>query len=253
MMAAPRPPPDGIPIDAAGGPTIDPTKNVLQLVAAQVTRLDDLAAAEKRRIDDLLDARLSASRELSQVEHRCSEEATVSERRRLDDVLALTVKSLEAEARLRVEHETKLREAESKRIDAVALAEANRINAIIATSATAVAVASSEAKNQAELLRLAVENTAKALAAQLAVVQAALDTRISGVEKKQFEQQGAGVQRVESMQTSTAVKANQLAIWAMVVLFAAAIIAAGIGLATRGNSNTTPTITVPAQPVPNRP
>jgi len=38
----------GIPVDAGGGPTIDPTKNVLDLVAAAVRREDDLREAERR-------------------------------------------------------------------------------------------------------------------------------------------------------------------------------------------------------------
>jgi hypothetical protein len=43
----------GIPVDSQGGPTIDPTKNVLDLVLAAVTRLDDLMDAATSRIDDL--------------------------------------------------------------------------------------------------------------------------------------------------------------------------------------------------------
>jgi hypothetical protein len=42
----------GIPVDAGGGPTVDPTKNVLDLVDAAVKRQDDL----RRTIDQRLDA-----------------------------------------------------------------------------------------------------------------------------------------------------------------------------------------------------
>jgi len=43
----------GIGVDAEGGGVIDPTKNVLDLVLAAVTRLNDLRAADTRHFDDL--------------------------------------------------------------------------------------------------------------------------------------------------------------------------------------------------------
>ena len=43
----------GVPVDAFGGATIDPTKNVLDLVFAAVTRIDDLIGAFLDRQDDL--------------------------------------------------------------------------------------------------------------------------------------------------------------------------------------------------------
>ncbi len=42
----------GIPVDAHGGPTVDPTKNVLDLVMAAVKRLDDIAAVQGQRVED---------------------------------------------------------------------------------------------------------------------------------------------------------------------------------------------------------
>jgi hypothetical protein len=59
----------GVPVDAFGGTTVDPTKNVLDLVFAAVTRIDDLIKAYLQRQDDLrgaLDKRvteLAASRD----------------------------------------------------------------------------------------------------------------------------------------------------------------------------------------------
>lgn len=43
----------GVPVDSRGGPTVDPTVNVLNLVYAAVTRLNDLMAAQTKRNDDL--------------------------------------------------------------------------------------------------------------------------------------------------------------------------------------------------------
>lgn len=69
---------NGLPVDKSGGPTIDPTKNVLDLVAASITRQDDLRAAEMKRQDDV---RWS--------ENRRMEELSLAETRRLDDLSRL--------------------------------------------------------------------------------------------------------------------------------------------------------------------
>lgn len=42
----------GIPVDAGGGPTIDPTKNVLDLVEASIKRLDDIAHLRTELADE---------------------------------------------------------------------------------------------------------------------------------------------------------------------------------------------------------
>lgn len=44
-------------VDAFGGPVVDPTKNVLDLVKAESIRQDGLRDAETRRIDQLADLR----------------------------------------------------------------------------------------------------------------------------------------------------------------------------------------------------
>lgn len=72
----------GIPVDKYGGATIDPTKNVLDLVNAAVKRLDDLAALDKE----------------------------------LHDVRIADLKELGA---LRAQHETELRKSEAARLDAI--------------------------------------------------------------------------------------------------------------------------------------
>ena len=46
----------GIPVDAFGGPTVDPTRNVLDLVDAAVRRQDDLRQANATHIEEKLTA-----------------------------------------------------------------------------------------------------------------------------------------------------------------------------------------------------
>lgn len=48
----------GVGVDYSGRDVVDPTKNVLDLVAAAIQRQDDLRAAETRRIDDLAKLRV---------------------------------------------------------------------------------------------------------------------------------------------------------------------------------------------------
>src|SRR5580765_3501320 len=58
-MAVPNPQsqvPTGLATDALGNPVIDPTKNVLDLVAAAIQRQDDLRHAESTAIDGRLRA-----------------------------------------------------------------------------------------------------------------------------------------------------------------------------------------------------
>jgi hypothetical protein len=65
-------------IDASGNPVVDPTKNVLDLVAAAIQRQDDLRLSENRTIENkidalkiLLDAKINAvDREFSLIEDR---------------------------------------------------------------------------------------------------------------------------------------------------------------------------------------
>ena len=78
--------PSGIAVDAYGAPTVDPTKNVLDHVAAAI-----------RRIDDLLDARLAHHSEV--VSLRAAHNAEIG--------------------RLRADHARELRLAESGRLDAI--------------------------------------------------------------------------------------------------------------------------------------
>jgi hypothetical protein len=76
----------GIPVDRYGGATVDPTKNVLDLVTAAVKRIDDLRDLETKRIDE----RVSREKEHTR------------------EIMAL-----------RAEHAKDLRDAEAKRIDAI--------------------------------------------------------------------------------------------------------------------------------------
>jgi hypothetical protein len=55
-------------VDSQGQPAIDPTKNVLDLVAAAIQRQDDLRSAESRHIRELLQVRAEHVAELRRAE-----------------------------------------------------------------------------------------------------------------------------------------------------------------------------------------
>jgi hypothetical protein len=159
---------------------IDPTANVLGLVAAANLRQDDLRRAENRRLDDLMALETCLTDKLRKVEIKAA---------------------------------TDLANAESKRIDALALAESRRIDAVQAEQKNAVALAAEKTAAQAATLAAQVVGSAEALRAQVATTAAtstalitqlrdSLEKRIQIVEQNQYLAGGASAQRVESRGTS---------------------------------------------------
>ena len=149
--------PDGISVDASGVNTVDPTKNVLDLVAREIQRLNDLRAAETRRVDDL----------------------RVAESRRVDEQLSL-----------RAHYEEKLRDAEAKRIDAIRAVDVNAVTVASERQTQSAAVLATQVSQSAETLRALVATNAQSTATQLAQIITPITDRLSLVERAQYE--GAG-------------------------------------------------------------
>jgi len=151
----------GIPVDASGGPTIDPTKNVLDLVWSAVQRIDDLRDAETRRVNEL----------------------SAAESRRVDEQLSL-----------RSEYEDKLRAAEAKRIDAIRAVDVNAVAVASERASAQASVLASQLMQSTEQGRALVASTAATQATQIQMTTAQLTDRISALEKSQYETKGkAGV------------------------------------------------------------
>jgi hypothetical protein len=68
-------------------PLIDPTANVLSLVAAAITRQDDLRQAENRRIDDLRKQAEHYTDKIAAERLRSEADAKAAEARRIDALL----------------------------------------------------------------------------------------------------------------------------------------------------------------------
>ena len=58
----------GLGVDASGGPVIDPTQNVLDLVSAAIKRQDDLREAESRHVREIAGLRAEYQAELRMLE-----------------------------------------------------------------------------------------------------------------------------------------------------------------------------------------
>lgn len=82
MSDIPDPNNPGLAVDAAGNPVVDPTKNVLDLVAAAIARQDDLRAWLEKVVDAKIEGRSALSNERYQSVLR---EFESIERRRIEN------------------------------------------------------------------------------------------------------------------------------------------------------------------------
>lgn len=180
----------GVGVDSRGGPVIDPTRNVLDLVLAAVKRLDDVLELTVKRQDDL----------------RASQAA-------LEDLRYSTIKENIA---LRADNDEKLRKAESGRLDAIRLVDTNNVAvADQRAQSTALALAkkgddsalvlSAQTTKSADDVRSIVKTTAdesaRNLQQQLGAIQAqftSIGTRLTALEQTGAE--GLGKQKYQDPQ-----------------------------------------------------
>jgi DNA anti-recombination protein RmuC len=168
----------GIPVDFAGGPTIDPTRNVLDLVEAAVQRVDDLREAETRRLDERMTA----------------------EKERTTELLALRAAHNAEVMRLRSEHSDQLRRAEAMRLDAIRAVDTAAVTVANERAIQQAAVLANQVSTSAETLRKLMEATAATSANQLDALTKQLTERIMQLERTQYE--WAGKQAVVDPQTA---------------------------------------------------
>jgi SMC interacting uncharacterized protein involved in chromosome segregation len=178
----PRPLP-GVPVDGMGGPTVDPTKNVLDLVEAAVKRLDDLAQERERaiqaqvhRLDDMRDTRIDG----------------------LHEVLVLDRIHAKETADIRADYEQKLREKETQRIDAIRAVDVAAVQRAAEVSTTQAQTLATQQQVTADTLRTQVQNVAVSQAQALAAALEHIQKDISELRKTQYEQQGQKQQMVEN-------------------------------------------------------
>ncbi len=161
-------------VDATGQPVIDPTKNVLDLVAAAVERLDDLRDMESK--------------------HR-------------EIVSQLVAENLAKIADLRAEYGEKLRDAESKRIDAIRAVDIGAVQRAAEVSAAQAQTLANQVAQSAETLRTQVAAAATASAVALGAALDPIQKDIADLRRAQYEAQGQKINVTEARGSNAAVMA----------------------------------------------
>lgn len=150
----------GMGVDASGGPVVDPTSNVLDLVDAAVKRTDDIMDLHGR------------------VSHE--------QFRRLEEALGYQDRI----AVLRAEFAKEIGTMESKRIDSIRSVDVANAAATAAQLLSAVTTLATTAQATAETLRNQVAATAAAVASQTERVVNPIIERIALLEKSSYTGQG---------------------------------------------------------------
>jgi len=175
----------GLGVDFAGGPVIDPTKNVGDQLAAAMKRQDDLRDLQTK----LIDAKLETVRESSR----------------------LRSEFLRATQKLHQKHDREIHKAEQMRLDAVRGIDVAASKTESERALQAINTLAATNKTDAENLRNALNTTASTMAKQVSDVADALQkqtassftelsTRVAALEKFQYE--GQGKQAVADPQTA---------------------------------------------------
>ena len=143
----------GLGVDAAGGPVVDPTENVLALTAAEAKRQDDLRAA---------------GQDLQNEKNRCTKEV----------------------AELHASYAEKMGKLEASRLDAIRQVDALGVKTALETVNTATATLAKTTELSAQTLRDLVATTATTFASQLDGVVARQNERIAALEKTSYTGSG---------------------------------------------------------------
>lgn len=154
MTAEPSKPPQVAPSAGADLPVYDPSANVLALVEAAVTRLNDLRVAETRRLDDLRELEVRHDREMQA---------------------------------MLLDFQDKLRDAEAKRIDAIRAVDVNAVAVASGRATDQAAVLATQVQVSADALRALVATTASTMATAQAAASAEFAKRLAELERSKYE------------------------------------------------------------------
>lgn len=150
---------------------IDPTQNVKDLTEAAVKRLDDLRETDSG--------------------HQVT-------------LLQTIVRNLENTATLRADYDEKLRDAESKRIDAIRAVDVGAVQRAAEVSAAQAQTLAVQVATSAETLRTQVAAAAIASATALAAALDPIQKDIADLRRAQYEAQGQKTQVVEGRSSNSA-------------------------------------------------
>jgi len=169
-------------VDRRGNEVVDPTPNVLDLVQASVKRLDDLAAMQEKCY-----AALAA----------VNEKLIEQQNRRQDDLRTLLADHTKDFAILRARYDEQLREAESKRIDAIRSVDVAAVQRAAEVSVAQASTLATQVQTSADTLRTQVAAAATAAAASLIQALEPIQSDIRDLRKTQSEGVGAKETKTE--------------------------------------------------------
>jgi hypothetical protein len=179
---AARPPAQGQ--EAFGdGSAYDPSRNVLNLVAASIKRQDDLREMQAGHVAQVGQLREDNARYV--VELRSNYDAQLREVNR------------RSEERLDFKDQ-QLRAAETARIDAIRAVDVGAVNRAAEVSATQAATLATQVATSAEALRGQVEAARQQTATALAAALEPIQKDIQDLRRAQYEAQGQKTQVVET-------------------------------------------------------
>jgi hypothetical protein len=185
-------------VDIQGMPVLDPTANVLGLVEAAIQRQDDLRRAWAEKAD----AEIRAVREIVELRSQYDEKLRASDQL--------------------------LREAESRRLDAIRTVDVSAVAQAANVSATQATTLATQVATSAETLRNAAAASAQVQAAALASALDPLQVAIAALQKAQYETAGG---KTQTLETGTGSRA-----WVglAIAAIAAVIGCSGLGLSIVG-------------------
>lgn len=124
--------------------------------------------------------------------------------KRLDDLRDKDMNHIKELVELRAEYDEKLREAESKRIDAIRSVDVSAVTRAAEVATTQAQTLAAQVSTVTDMLRTQISTTAAAQDSKLATALAPLNTAIADLRRAQYEAQGQKTQVVESRNTSVA-------------------------------------------------
>ena len=202
------PPTPGIGVDASGGPVVDPTQNVLDLVAAAIKRQDDLREAESRHVREMAEQRDKFQRDISD---------------------------------LRANFAATLARAETERINAIRAVDVQAVQQASTVQETRATALAAQVAASAEAMRSQVAAAAQAAATSLAAALEPVQKDIADLRRAQYEAQGQKAQVVEARSSTGALWAG---VGGVIAIILAALAVYGFTRDTGRTPASTPTAVI---------
>lgn len=180
----------GLGVDSSGGPVVDPTENVLQLVEAA-----------NRRQDDLRNLTATWQERFADMRHRFIEQL----------------------ATLRAAHTAEMRHVETQRLDAIRAVDQGNVATQASVQTQAAAALANQVAAAADAMRTQVETTRQQLQAQIAATNEPLLKDVAELRKVQYETAGQRSQVLDTRDVDAARVVPWLAGFAVIAVAGAAI------------------------------